>query len=808
MKATEQSVYADDESDSERGYMLRKGSRSVDVVDKSWSWQCQAAAYAFVVLLLALNLMSSGGGGADNSTASCFEAPKHRKIVAIGGGQAADKPWIRDTIIAMTGKDTPRVLYIGTPGFDVLSGYQRQAGGFQKLGFPTSMLNLTDLTKVPSAEERSTSIGNADIIVVSGGNTLFAVTRWRRLGVDQLLRKAMERGAVLCGGSAGAIIWFDGGHSDSLDPETVQLTRLEKSVHVSLPPEAAATPASIEALPAPERALYRKEWEFCRVKGLGFLPFFMCPHHDRSQSNGQARADSFDAMLKLNGAEVGLGIDNDAAIVVDGDRWKIVSDGGTATKKTFLNGEIHAEMLPPNGDWQHISVLQELPDFIALPPSPFGGKGIVGSGLTRAQHEIIRKFDTLPPLYEQAIERALWIEQREQQVLPGLMAEAGVEFWTMPIKEYDEDIVWRSIAPANQVNARRRTVVIYRLLSGGTAVERRDFVASPSLSPPDFYFDGVWPAVAEYLSSGPGLIALNIDRDINFADGLHVGEYEALTAGVGSEIAERFVRRPEIPVYFLDIRPPTLLPRYSDAMDIVWSVIDMAFSSAVVTPGHTTCDDVGWWMWEAVRAAGYTCDFMPDVGVQRSGAGEMTLSGATVIEEGDFLWCDFGIIAMGLWTDTQHVGYVLRDGETQPPAGLTAGVRKSNRMQDLMLQEMIPGRTGNEVLASVVAAMDSENIEGTIYTHPIGDVMHAAGPNIGLADQNNGPLAASGNFELRAESWFSIELSAYHEVPEWEGQRVSFRQEEDAVVREVSMGGNGWVHRDGRQEATQMHLVR
>ena len=50
---------------------------------------------------------------------------------------------------------------------------------------------------------------------------------------------------------------------------------------------------------------------------------------------------------------------------------------------------------------------------------------------------------------------------------------------------------------------------------------------------------------------------------------------------------------------------------YSDAMDIVWSVIGMAFSSAVITPGVTTCDDVGWWMWEAVRAAGYTWCGMP-----------------------------------------------------------------------------------------------------------------------------------------------------------------------------------------------------
>lgn len=82
--------------------------------------------------------------------------------------------------------------------------------------------------------------------------------------------------------------------------------------------------------------------------------------------------------------------------------------------------------------------------------------------------------------------------------------------------------------------------------------------------------------------------------------------------------------------------------------------------------------------------------------------------------------------------------------------GLQAGLADSNRMQDMMLQEMRPGRTGNEVLESVVAMMDAEGIDGLIYTHPIGDVMHAAGPNIGLADRENGPLSASGNLRIRA----------------------------------------------------------
>ena len=32
--------------------------------------------------------------------------------------------------------------------------------------------------------------------------------------------QAADRGAVIGGGSAGAICWFDGGHSDSFDPDT------------------------------------------------------------------------------------------------------------------------------------------------------------------------------------------------------------------------------------------------------------------------------------------------------------------------------------------------------------------------------------------------------------------------------------------------------------------------------------------------------------------------------------------------------------------------------------------------------------
>jgi hypothetical protein len=34
-----------------------------------------------------------------------------------------------------------------------------------------------------------------------------------------------------------------------------------------------------------------------------------------------------------------------------------------------------------------------------------------------------------------------------------------------------------------------------------------------------------------------------------------------------------------------------------------------------------------------------------------------------------------------LWTDTQHHGYVLRDGQVEVPAGFTDGLLTSNRLQ-------------------------------------------------------------------------------------------------------------------------------
>src|SRR5690606_2653835 len=130
-----------------------------------------------------------------------------------------------------------------------------------------------------------------------------------------------------------------------------------------------------------------------------------------------------------------------------------------------------------------------------------------------------------------------------------------------------------------------------------------------------------------------------------------------------------------------------------------------------------------------------------------------------------------------------------------------AALGRANRLQDIVVAELRPGRTGNEVLAASRAQMSAEGIDGTIYSHPIGFHGHGAGPLIGLWDAQSG-VPGRGDVPVLRNSWFSIELQATSPVPEWGGQAVRAAQEED-----VMLGPDGvpqWAF--GRQ--VKFHLVR
>jgi hypothetical protein len=136
---------------------------------------------------------------------------------------------------------------------------------------------------------------------------------------------------------------------------------------------------------------------------------------------------------------------------------------------------------------------------------------------------------------------------------------------------------------------------------------------------------------------------------------------------------------------------------------------------------------------------------------------------------------------------------VLRPGETGAPAGLVAALAVGNRLQDILTAEFESGRTGNQILSSALQRAESERINATIYTHPIGYHGHAAGPTIGLWDQQDG-VPGRGDYPLFPNTAHSIELNAEVPVPEWRNKPVRIMLEEDAYFD----GRRTW-YIDGRQ---------
>jgi Xaa-Pro aminopeptidase len=205
------------------------------------------------------------------------------------------------------------------------------------------------------------------------------------------------------------------------------------------------------------------------------------------------------------------------------------------------------------------------------------------------------------------------------------------------------------------------------------------------------------------------------------------------------------------------------------------------FSSKTITPGQTKTSDLVWWWRQRVNDLGLGTWFQPSVDVQRSGATAADLGDDPVIQPGDLLHCDVGITVARLNTDTQHLAYVLRPGETDAPAGLRKALAHANALQDIVVSEIRPGRTGNEILAASLARMKAKGIDGTVYSHPIGLHGHGAGPLIGLWDYQDG-VPGRGDAKVIPSMWWSIELQATTAVPEWKGQAVRMAQEEDAVI--------------------------
>ncbi|HEY0044302.1 MAG TPA: M24 family metallopeptidase [Allosphingosinicella sp.] len=407
------------------------------------------------------------------------------------------------------------------------------------------------------------------------------------------------------------------------------------------------------------------------------------------------------------------------------------------------------------------------------------------------------------PLRERAKLQDAWLAKRLDTVVPRLMREHGFDAWLIVAREYVEDPVLATMLDAESMHARRRTILLFFDPGGGKPAERLTVsryglggLFAPAWDPkaePD-----QWRRFAALLAERkPKRIAINSSAASQFGDGLTLGQYEELAAALSPELRGRLVRTDALAVGWLETRIPEELAVYPDIVRVAHAIIAEALSGKVVVPGKTTADDVVWWMRERVSALGLKAWFQPSIGILRQGASGM-LEGDEVIRPGDMLWTDFGITYLGLNTDTQHLAYVLKPGEKDAPAGLKRGLAAANRLQDILTGAFETGRSGNQILAAARAKALAAGLKPSIYSHPIGYHGHGAGSSIGFWD--NQEADPRGEHRLRASTAWSIELNAKMPVPEWAGQEVEFRLEEDAWF-----DGQRVRYLDGRQ--SRFHLI-
>ena len=249
-------------------------------------------------------------------------------VVALGGAEirdvlpdgtlnpvASEKTHIQ--ILARTRKKHPKVLYIPTATED--SGDRIASFRQYYLGLGAAEVEaLRLINENPSRATIRKKIFNSDLIYVNGGNTYRMLKIWKRYGVDAMLRTAHRRGVVMSGYSAGAICWFKYGCSDS----------------------------------------FEKKKPF-KLAAMGMFHAVLCPHYDTEP----VRRPALKNIMRRTPELVAIALDENAAIEIVGDRYRILTTTPTAkARRTFWkNGKYVIETIQSVGQFRDLATLLAKP---------------------------------------------------------------------------------------------------------------------------------------------------------------------------------------------------------------------------------------------------------------------------------------------------------------------------------------------------------------------------------------------------------------------------------------------------------------
>jgi Xaa-Pro aminopeptidase len=337
-------------------------------------------------------------------------------------------------------------------------------------------------------------------------------------------------------------------------------------------------------------------------------------------------------------------------------------------------------------------------------------------------------------------EEARWPAIRKariQKLLPGAMQRAGVDAWIVLCRENANDPLAMHVggenagAPAGFLFfAKPGGVEAVAVSPAGEATSLRDVGLHDrvvTIERSASVYDAV---AAELRAAAPRKIAINSSATL-LADGLSYTQRTALEKALGPETSARLVPSEDLVAEWLSVKLPEEVAILREAAAMTEKLELEAYASVV--PGKTRDVDVARFLKKRMAELGVTDGWNPDQNPNVNSGPDRGHSHPTerVIQPGDFIQTDFGIKLHGTWgTDIQRFAYVLKPGETQPPADALQKWENAKKGSRVALKAMKPGARGYDVDKAQRDWMKAQGSEWVMWGtgHPVGYWAHDAGP--------------------------------------------------------------------------------
>jgi Xaa-Pro aminopeptidase len=376
-------------------------------------------------------------------------------------------------------------------------------------------------------------------------------------------------------------------------------------------------------------------------------------------------------------------------------------------------------------------------------------------------------------------------------VLPDALQANDIDMWIVVMREGLLDPLW---------NALGRGYVgdwaFYVFSDDGDRAHRAAFGVSGYMLEECGVYDhfGSAAELAAFVRErDPERIGVNMAQSIGGADGLSHTSYLHLQEVLGAPYADRLVSAEKLVSDFRSTRVATEIAAFGEAGEMSREIAERAFSNEVITPGVTTLEDVAWWMWDQLLERGLDSSFdMPSVYITGP-EGIVATSSDRIIQRGDLLMIDWGVGFLDFYTDMKRIAYVLKEGETEAPAGLQHAFDQGIKVRDVMKASIKTAPTAKIALERTEAALEAAgfNLVGfnqpsddpaitdvVLGPHSVGNWGHGIGPSLAFFNPTRQ------GYELRPGTLISVELFAYTANPDWGNAKVRIPLEDDAVVTE------------------------